>query len=295
MEIFVKGCPLILTGLGCAVAFRTGFFNIGAEGQFYVGAIVTTMVSLYAPGMPPLLVIILALACGFVCGGLWALIAAILKARFNLSEIIVTIMLNYMVINFLGYALRSFLMDKAANVPQSEKIDVARQIPVLVRASRFHAGILLALVCVAVVWFLMQKTTLGYELKAVGLNRRAAAVNGIPVVRTVIYSAFLSGGLAALAGGIEVLAIQKKLIEGISANCGYTAVLIALIARNKPWAVLVVSLLYAALQVQAGSWQRQSGVPSSIVNIFIGLIVILILAKDIVPYFRRKEGGSNAS
>lgn len=282
MEFFVKACPLILTGLGCAVAFRTGFFNIGAEGQFYVGAMAAAMVSLFLTAVPGPVRIVLALAAGFLCGGVWALLAAVLKAKFKISEIIVTIMLNYIAINFVGYAVRSFLMDPAGNVPQSAKIEAGALLPTLLPSSRFHAGILIAIACVFLVWFLTTKTAVGYELKAVGLNQRAAACTGIPVVRNIILSAFLSGGLAAMAGVIEVLAIQKKLLEGISSNCGYTAVLIALIASNHPIGVLAVALAYAAMSVGANSMQRQMGIPSAIVSILIGLVVVLILCKDLL-------------
>ena len=264
-EIFVKACPLILTGLGCAVAFRTGFFNIGAEGQFYVGAISATLVALGLPQVPGVVRIVLCMVVAFVCGGIWALIAAVFKTRFNISEIIVTIMLNYIVINFLGYAVRSFLMDPAGNV--------------------------LAFVLAAVVWFLMEKTTVGYELKAVGLNQRAAACNGVPVVRSIIFSAFLSGGLAAIAGSIEVLAIQKKLMEGISGDCGYTAVLIALVAFNRPLGVVAVAILYAAMEVGASSMQRQLGVPAAIVSIIIGVVVVLILAKELLRWYNLRKKG----
>lgn len=288
-EIFVKACPLILTSLGCAVAFRTGFFNIGAEGQFYIGAMVSTIISLNLSGVPGAIRIFLSLAAGFICGGLWALIAAFFKAKFNISEIIVTIMLNYIAINFLGYAVRTFLMDPSGNVPQSAKIDPNAQLPSLIRSTRFHTGIIIAVACVLFVWFLMEKTTVGYELKVVGLNRHAAACNGISVFKNIVISAFLSGGLAALGGGIEVLAIQKKLLEGISANCGYTAVLIALIAANSPVGVLAAAILYAAMQIGANSMQRQMGIPSSIVNIIIGLVVVLILGKEIFGLPGRKR------
>ncbi len=286
-EIFVKGCPLILTGLGCAVAFRTGFFNIGAEGQFYMGAMASTVAALYLPAaLPGGVRICLCLVAGFLAGGLWALIAAVLKAKCNISEIIVTIMLNYIAINFLGYAVRSFLMDPEGNVPQSSKIGEAMQLKSLIPSTRFHSGILIAVFCVLAVWFLMEKTTVGYELKAVGLNPRAAACNGVSVMKNIILSAFLSGGLSAVAGGIEVLAIQKKLLEGISADCGYTAVLVALVAFNKPPAVLAAALLYAAVQVGAGSMQRQLGVPAAIVNILIGVVVVLILGKELLRWRR---------
>lgn len=290
-EIFVKGCPLILTGLGCAVAFRTGFFNIGAEGQFYMGAMAAAIAALGLPqALPGGVRIVLCLAAGFLAGGLWALIAAVLKAKCGISEIIVTIMLNYIAINFLGYAVRSFLMDPGGNVPQSRKIDGAVQLKSLIPSTRFHGGIVIAVLCVLAVWLVMEKTTAGYELKAVGLNPRAAACGGMSVMKNIILSAFLSGGLAAVAGGIEVLAVQKKLLEGISADCGYTAVLVALVAFNRPPAVLAAALLYAAVQVGVGSMQRQLGVPAAIVNILIGVVVLLILGRELIPGSGRKEG-----
>ena len=253
------------------------------------GAIAATLVSLNLTGVPGVFSIGLSLLAGFVCGGLWALIAAILKAKFNISEIIVTIMLNYIAINFLGYAVRSFMMDPGGNVPQSAKIGAGALLPNLITSTRFHAGIIIAVFCVIIVWFLMEKTSVGYELKAVGLNKRAAECNGISVIKNIILSAFLSGGLAAVAGVIEVLAIQKRLLEGISSNCGYTAVLIALIASNSPIGVLAVGILYAAMQIGANSMQRQMGIPSAIVNILIGVVVVLILGKELLSFRRLKK------
>ena len=282
-EVFVKATPLIFTGLGCAVAFRSGFFNIGAEGQFYVGALTASMVALNIQGAAG---IVLALAAGFLAGGVWALIAAVFKAKLGISEIIVTIMLNYIAINLVGIAVRTFLMDPAGSVPQSAKFDTSVWLPQLLPPTRLHAGFILALVSVAVVWFLLEKTTVGYEIKVVGFNKRAAACNGISVMKNIVISAFLSGGLAGMAGVVEVLAIQKKLLEGISSNCGYTAVLIALMAGNHPVGVIVASVAMAAMQVGANTMQRQLGVPSAIVDILIGLVVLLILAKGLI---RRKK------
>ena len=282
-EVFVKATPLIFTGLGCAVAFRTGFFNIGAEGQFYVGALTASMVALNVQGAAG---IVLALAAGFLAGGVWALIAAVFEAKLGISEIIVTIMLNYIAINLVGIAVRTFLMDPAGSVPQSAKFDSSVWLPQLLPPTRLHAGFILALVSVAVVWFLLEKTTVGYEIKVVGFNKRAAACNGISVMKNIVISAFLSGGLAGMAGVVEVLAIQKKLLEGISSNCGYTAVLIALMAGNHPVGVIVASVAMAAMQVGANTMQRQLGVPSAIVDILIGLVVLLILAKGLI---RRKK------
>lgn len=288
-EIFVKATPLILTGLGCAVAFRTGFFNIGAEGQFYMGALAAAGVALGMPQVPGAGRIILALAAGFLAGGVWALIAALFKAKLGISEIIVTIMLNYIAINLIGIAVRTFLMDPAGSVPQSAKIDASVQLAQILPPTRLHIGFLIAVAAVLLIWFLLQKTTLGYEIKVVGFNKRAAACNGISVMKNIVISAFLSGGLAGLAGVVEVLAIQKKLLEGISSNCGYTAVLIALLAGNHPIGVLFVAVGMAAMQVGANTMQRQLGVPSAIVDILIGLVVLLILAKGIMSRKKAKK------
>ena len=288
-EVFVKATPLIFTGLGCAVAFRTGFFNIGAEGQFYMGALTSAMVALGLQGVPGIVRIILALIVGFLAGGIWALIAAVFKAKFGLSEIIVTIMLNYIAINLIGLAVRTFLMDPSGSVPQSAKIDESALLMQILPPTRLHVGFILALLAVVIVWYLLEKTTLGYEIKVVGFNKRAAACNGISVMKNIVISAFLSGGLAGLAGVVEVLAIQKKLLEGISSNCGYTAVLIALMAGNHPVGVVVASIAMAAMQVGANTMQRQLGVPSAIVDILIGLVVLLILAKGLMSRKKAKK------
>ena len=291
-EVFVKATPLIFTGLGCAVAFRTGFFNIGAEGQFYMGALASAMVALGLPNIPGPVRIIIALIVGFLAGGIWALIAAIFKAKLGISEIIVTIMLNYIAINMIGIAVRTFLMDPEGSVPQSAKIEATALLPQILKPTRLHLGFVIAVVVVLLVWFLLEKTTLGYEIKVVGFNKRAAACNGISVMKNIIISAFLSGGLAGLAGVVEVLAIQKKLLEGISSNCGYTAVLVALLAGNNPLGVMGVAIGMAAMQVGANTMQRQLGVPSAIVDILVGLAVLLILAKGI--FARKKSAKKNA-
>ena len=287
-EIFIKAAPLILTGLGCAVAFKTGFFNIGAEGQFYMGAVTAAWIALSFPQVPGPARMVLALLLGFAAGGLWALVAAVMKARFGISEIIVTIMLNYIALNFTGLAVRTFLMDPAGSVPQSARIEAGAAFKLLMPPTRLNAGIFIALAAVLAVWFLLEKTTFGYELKVVGFNRRAAKCNGISVMKNIVFSAFLSGGLAGLAGVIEVLGVQKKLLEGISSDCGYTAVLVALMASNHPAGVLVAAVGFAAMQIGANSMQRQLGIPSAIVNILTGLVVLLILGKSMFNALYKK-------
>jgi len=293
-EIFVKATPLILTGLACAVAFRTGFFNIGAEGQFYIGAVAASAVALRCEFLPPLARIICSFLAGFIAGGAWSLIAAMLKMKFNISEIIVTIMLTYIATNFVGVAVNSFMRDPSGTMPQSEKLIPEMVLPRILEGTRLHAGFVIAIVLAIVVWFIMYKTTWGYEMRVVGHNPRAAEVNGISVTGGIVRAAMLSGGLAGIAGVIEVLAIQKKLIENFSASCGFTGVLIALLAVNKPQLVPVVAILYATVQVGADKMQRLAGVPSAMVNVLIGAAVIILLVRSIIAMHAKKEVKKNA-
>jgi len=289
IEIFVKATPLIFAGLGIAVAFKSGFFNIGAEGQLYMGAIGATAVVTFCTGVPGPLRVIIAIMAGFIFGGLWALIPGLLKAKFNISEIITTIMFNYIAINITALAVRGVLKDPSGGgyLPQSPMIENAARLPELLPPTRLHAGFLIALVMVALIWFIMQKTTLGYGFKVVGANKRAAECTGIPVMKNIVISAFLSGGLAGLAGMAEVLGIQFRLLDGISSGNGYTAILVALLGFNHPIGVFFSAVGFAALQVGSNTMQRQMGIPASIVLITLGLVVLLIFAKDM--FFKEKK------
>ena len=203
-------------------------------------------------------------------------------------------MLNSIAVNFVGVAVRSFLQDPASGLPQSERLAAAVTLPRIVAGTRLHSGFFIALALVALIWFILEKTTWGYEMRLVGLNPRAAQVSGISVTGGVVRASVLSGGLAGLAGVIEFMAIQKKLLEGFSADCGYTGVLIALLAANRPEFVPVAALLYAAAQVGAAAMQRQANVPSSMVSILIGAVVILLLARAWFSARMTKEGKKHA-
>ncbi len=297
VEIFVKSTPLIFAGLGIAVAFKSGFFNIGAEGQLYMGAIGAAATSIFLTGVPGPLRLILSIIVAFVFGGLWALIPGILKVKFNISEIITTIMFNYIAINITALVVRGVLKEPGEYLPQSPMIEKAARLPELLPPTRLHAGFLIALLMVFFMWFIMHKTTIGYELHVVGLNKNAAKCTGISVMKNIIISAFLSGGLAGLAGMGEVLGIQFRLLDGISGGNGYTAILVALLGFNHPIGVLVSAIGFAALQVGSNTMQRQLGIPASIILIILGLVVLLILAKDMFFKERKitintvKEGG----
>ncbi len=257
-----------------------------------MGAISATLVALGLPQVPGVVRIVLCMVVAFVCGGIWALIAAVFKTRFNISEIIVTIMLNYIVINFLGYAVRSFLMDPAGNVPQSAKIDQAAQLPNLITSTRFHAGIVLA--------FCAGGCGLVFDGKRPpwAMNSRRWGSTSVPPPATVCRWCAASSSPPSSAAAWPPLReasrcwpSRKKLMEGISGDCGYTAVLIALVAFNRPLGVVAVAILYAAMEVGASSMQRQLGVPAAIVSIIIGVVVVLILAKELLRWYNLRKKG----
>lgn len=284
-EIMVKATPLIFVGLGVSVAFSTGFFNIGGEGQLYMGALVSAMITLWLP-VPGLVRVLLAIVASFLAGGFWAFIPAYLKNRMGISETVNTIMFNYIAITILGIAVRGFLQDPSGNLPQSARIPAENALPLLLPPTRLHLGFFIAVACAFILWFIMRRTTLGYELRISGSNRRGAACAGIPVQRSLLLAAVISGGLAGMAGMSELLGVQRRLLENLSGGNGYTAILVALLARNHPLAVVGVSIGFAALQVGANTMQRQMGIPASIVSILTGFIVVMILSKDFLKFYR---------
>ena len=278
-EVLVRATPLMLAALGVSVGFRTGFLNIGSEGQIYLGAIAITWLGMTFPSLPAPLMIALALVLGSLAGGLWALIPGLLKAKFGLSEVINTIMLNYIAINLVGILVRTSLKDPTYPYPMSPMLPVSTNFAQLLPPTRLHAGLLLALVCAALVYLLMFRTTPGFCMRAVGLNARACQCSGIAASKYVIISALISGALSGLAGVSEIAGLHHRLIEGISPSYGYLAIIVSLLGRNHPVGIVFASLGIAALQVGSMSMQRSSGVPTSIASIIMGLVVIMILSR----------------
>jgi len=281
-EIMVRATPLILAGLGVSVAFKTGFFNIGAEGQLYMGAIAITCVGVFLPPMPAMLHITVAIAAGFLLGGLWAVIPGFLKAKYGVSEVINTIMLNYIAINILGILVRTVLKNTESALPYSATLAKSLTFPLLLYPTRLHSGIILAFVCAFLIYIIMKKTTIGYELRVVGFNKRAGTCSGISVYKNIVLASLISGGLAGLAGVSEIAGVHHRLLEGISPGYGYIAIIVALMGRNHPLGVIISAIGLSALQVGANSMQRQAGIPTSITSILMGVIVLLVLSKNIM-------------
>lgn len=276
-ETLVKAVPLALAGVGVSIAFRAGVFNVGAEGQLFMGAMAAAYVSLQLHGQFGPLPMILA---AMLAGGLWAGIAALLKLWFNASEMINTIMLNYIAIFFIGYLLHGPLQEPGSPLGQTAPIPEAAKLAILLPGTRLHAGLLLAILAAVVCAILLWRTTWGFRLRVVGKNQAAARNAGMNVALTLFSTLVVSGALAGLAGFAEVSGVQHRMIENISPGYGYTAIVVALLGQTNPLGVLIAAVLFAALQVGARTMESAVHVPSSAVTIIQYLVVILIIGRE---------------
>ena len=275
----VRATPLILTGLAVAIAFRAGVWNIGAEGQLLFGAATAAAVGLFATPALGMFTLVAALAAGALAGALWAWVAAYLRNRFGVLEVISTIMLNFVALYAVGYLVRGPLQEPTHVYPQSESLPELARLPRLMEGSRLHWGFVLALIAAPVVWWVLRHTAAGFRVRAVGQSAEAARTAGlVNVERTTMHVFLASGALAGLAGAIEVTGVTFALYENVSPGYGYTAIAVALLAGLDPLGVLATGLLFGALEAGALSMQREAAVPAVVVNVVEALLVLLILA-----------------
>ncbi len=283
-----KASPLLFTGLAVAISFRGNVFNIGAEGQLLIGAASAAAVGIYCTALPGPLLIILMLLAGAAGGALCAYIPGLLKAKYDVSEVITTIMFNYISLQFVGYLVRGPLRDAAQAEPISFTIAEQGFLPNLFPGSRMHMGYVLGVFAAVVLFLLLFKTYTGYEIRAVGFNRGSARVAGINVGRTMVGTMLLSGAIAGMGGAIE-LANVHYLLEGISPGYGYTAIAVSILASNNPIGVVFSSLLFGALSSGASTMQRVAGVSASFVQIFQGIIIVAIAIAAVPKAVKIKE------
>lgn len=273
----VRSVPLILTGLAVAWAFTAGVFNIGVEGQFLVGASAATAIALQMP-RAGMLATVAAMVGGAAAGAAWAAIAAWLRARFAVLEVISTIMLNFVAIQLVAYLVHGPLSDPSGAYPQSPALTSASWLPRF-PGTRLHAGFVIAVVACVVAWYVKRHMASGFRLRLAGANPRAAWIAGGVRVTRVTVSAFLvSGAIAGLAGAIEVTGVTYALYESISPGYGYTAIAVALLANLNPAGVLVSGIGFGALEAGAAAMQRDAAVPSVIVWIIEAVLILLLAA-----------------
>jgi general nucleoside transport system permease protein len=277
----VRATPLLFAGLAVAIAFRAGILNIGAEGQLIVGAAAATAVAVALPPSFGLFGVALALLAGVVFGGAWAAIAAVLRVRFGVLEVISTIMLNFIAMHATGFLVRGPLQEPSRIFPQSALIDQALRLPRLMPGTRLHAGVALAVItALALAWFL-RATASGFRLRMTGANPDAARSAGLINVSRVTMSAFVvSGALAGLGGAVEVTGVTYALYENLSPGYGYTAIAVALLARLNPASAIGAAVVFGALQAGAAAMQRDAQVPAVMVTVVEACVILVLLASE---------------
>jgi general nucleoside transport system permease protein len=283
-ETIVAATPLILAGLGVALGFRAGLFNIGAEGQVIAGALAAGFAGFSLDGLPVVIHLPLAILAGLAAGGAWGFIPGILKARTGAHEVITTIMLNYIAAYLALYLLSTSVFRRPGRAdPISKQVEVSARLPHLAGQNlRLHAGILVAVLAVVAVAWLLGRSTWGFELRVAGANPSAAQTAGISVGRATVLAMVLSGALAGLAGAGQLLGLQYSLAPGFSGGVGFDAITLALLGRANPFGVLAAALLFGALRAGGLQMQAVTGTPIDIVLVIQSLIVIFVAAPALV-------------
>jgi simple sugar transport system permease protein len=282
-----RSVPLILIGLGTTFAFRGGALNIGAEGQFYAGAIAATAAGVHLASVAPALAIPTICLVSVVAGMIWVLPAIVLKVRYGVLEVISTLLLNFVAEALVSLMVQGPLQEVKRTYPQSDPIAVSARLPML-PGTRIHLGFGIALVLAAGLWILLTRTLWGLQLRALGAGPRAAQVSGrVSAPRMTAAALLVSGALAGLAGGVEVSGVSYALFQNLSPGYGFTGIAVALLARLHPLAVIATGILFAALEAGSGAMQREAGVPAVAVYVVEAAIIVIVLAGE--SYTRRQR------
>lgn len=315
-ETLVKATPILFVAIGITVAFRGGMINIGGEGQMICGALAGTTVALILgplrvdpefanqPGVPDLIILTFSLLAGFLAGALYGGLAGFLKAYFDVNEILSTIMLNQIAVQLMNYLLNGILLDPASagvnNIPKTARLVASAQLPrlsipigdpAIFARTRLHWGLIIAIVLAIIVYIFLWRTSLGYKIRAVGENQRASRYAGISVKRQMMFSMFLAGGFAGLAGVVQVLGLQYRLQTdgspaGFTGSAGFNGIVAALFGGLNPIGAIPASAFFGGLLVGAQKMQREVGVPASLITAVNGLIVVFVVSSEI--FIRRR-------
>lgn len=295
-EICVRAVPLVLVALGISIAFRSGILNIGAEGQIQMGIVSAAAVAIALPGLPKTIVLPLTLLAGALGGALWASIAGWLKARLGVNEILSTVMLNYIAAQIYGFLLRGPMIDPAelqtgSGTPQSVRLPRAAWIDRIIPGTRLHWGVAIALALAILVYFFLWRTTWGYKMRASGAEAKAARYGGIKVESCLLAAMVLSGAFAGLAGAVEVTAVHRRAIEGISSGYGFSGIVVALFGGLHPAGIVPSALFFGLLLIGADMTQRAMSVPANMVLVLQGAVILSIISAKMFlndPYARDK-------
>lgn len=279
VDMLVHATPLIIAGLAVAIAFRAGIWNIGADGQLIAGATAGAWVGINVSAEIGWLALPLTVIAGMIAGGVWAAIAAWLRSRFGVLEVISTIMLNFIATYGVSYLVRGPLQEPTHVYPQTSSIVSGAHIPILVAGTRLHWGFIIALVIAVAAWWVMRFSAAGFRIRASGVNpfaARSAGLINVPRVTTVAF--IVSGAIAGVAGAVEVSGVTFALYENISPGYGYTAIAVALLAGLNPLGVIGTGILFGALETAAGTMQRNVGIPAATASVIEAVVILAVIA-----------------
>lgn len=287
-DTLVKATPLIFTSVGICITFRTRIFNIGAEAMFLAGAITTGWLGVSLGFLPSFILLPILLLAGAFAGALIGILVGFIKVRFGSSEIITTMMMNYVLVLFLGYLTHGPLMEAKGLFPQSAEIAPAAMLPRIFPGTRLHAGFFISLIVAVLGYIFLYKSVLGYELRAVGLNDKTAEHNGINISKCILIAFAISGAFAGLGGFSEVGGVTLRLYDNISPGYGYDAIALALIANSNPVGAVFVSILFGILKAGSNMMQRTAGISSTFVYVFQGLVVLFVVLSSEASWIREE-------
>ncbi len=286
IEILVKTTPLFLTGIAVTVAFASGFFNIGAEGQMMAGAAAGAGLGMVIHNVSPVLGIPAMILGGFIAGAAWVLIPALLKVKLSVDEVVTTLLMNSVVGYVISFLLNGPWKSPISGWPQSPEIDKATVFFKLIPRTRLHFGFIIALVMVFLIWLLLKKTRLGFNMRASGMAKDAAFFSGIDVNKTMLISALISGGIAGIAGAVEVGGIHYHLIEALSGGLGYSGIIVATLSSLNPLGVLPSALFIGLIDTGSQTLSRAMGVPVHLGDIVQALLLLVILGTFLFQNYR---------
>ena len=279
--------PLIFSGLAMVISSKAGVFNIGAEGQIIIGAVVAALLGHYISGLPVVLHILICIVGASVAGGFWAWIAGVLKTRKGINEVIVTIMLNYVAFYFVEYLI-SHPFKAEGMTTRTETVMDSAVIPSVIAHTRLNYGIILALLAAVLLWIFLNRTLAGYELRSVGLNPHAAEGAGIHANRKIEFAMLLSGMIAGLGGAIEVMGVQGYYITNMTANYGYNGIAVAVMGQYSPIGTIFSALIFGALKAGSSNMNRLTDIPSEFIVILQALIIIFVSTPGLIRTFEKK-------
>jgi simple sugar transport system permease protein len=288
-QTFMQATPIIFTALAFLFAFKCGLFNIGAEGQLLVGGFTAALVGISFSGLPVFIHLPLALLAGAAGGALWGFIPAVLKAKLGAHEVITTMMFSYIALYLTSYMV-NYPFKAPGWVPQTVFVAPSAELPRILPPTQLSASFILALIIAGITAYLLKRTTIGYEVRAIGLNPAAAESGGINIKRGLILALVISGAMAGLGGAGEVLGVHRRFIDGFSPGYGWDGLAVALIGGLNPFGAVLAAILFGALRSGGMAMNRATGVPLDIIFVLQALVVLFVAAPRLIRYFLKKGG-----